>query len=83
MLPKSQDQLVKLVGPGRGNLNASKTLIRALLADSDFANLKGTSAGDDFVEHLGQDKRIDDVAAQLDGLGRHRPNLAEERVRAS
>ena len=68
---------------GRGDLNAGKTLIRALLADPDFADLEGASAGDDFIEHLRQNERIDDVATQFDGLGRHRPNLAKERDRAS
>ena len=30
----------------------------------------------DFVEHFRQNQRIDDVAAQFDGLGKHRPKLA-------
>ena len=70
-------------GAWRGDLNPSKTLIRPLLANPDFADLKGASAGDDFIEHLRQNERIDDVAAQLDGLGRHRRNLAKERGGAS
>ena len=61
----------------------SRPLIRSLLANPDFADLKGASAGDDFIEHLRQNERIDDVAAQLDGLGRHRRNLAKERGGAS
>ncbi len=83
VLPEPQDEFVEFVGAGRGDLNPSKTLIRPLLANPDFADLKGASAGDDFIEHLRQNERIDDVAAQFDGLGRHRRNLAKERDGAS
>ena len=44
MLPEPQDELVEFVGAWRGDLNPSKTLIRSLLANPDFADLKGTSA---------------------------------------
>ena len=83
VLPEPQDEIVEFVGAWRGDLNPSKTLIRPLLANPDFADLKGASAGDDFIEHLRQNERIDDVATQLDGLGKHRRNLAKERSGAS
>jgi hypothetical protein len=39
--------------------------------------------GQDLVQHLWQNERVDDVTAQLERFGKHPQNLAEESGRAS
>src|SRR5450432_320275 len=83
MLPQAQNQIVKCGRRGPSYFDPRKALVGPVFADLDLGDFETAAVGDDFIEHLGQNERIDDVAAQLDRLGKHRANLAGERVRAS
>jgi hypothetical protein len=65
------------------DFDARETLVDAIFADLDFADLKIAAAGDNFIQHLGQNQGIDDVATELDCLGKHPGNLAHRNHRAS
>src|SRR5438128_5480561 len=51
----------------------------ALFADLNLTNGEAAAVGQDFVQHLGQNQRIDDMPAQFDLFGKHkwRVNLAQ------
>jgi hypothetical protein len=44
----------------------------ALLADPNLANGEAAAAGQNLVQHLRQEQRINDVPAQFDLFGKHR-----------
>ena len=73
VLAKPQHNFVEDFVGRRRDLDAGVALIDAVLADLDFADLEVAALGQDLVEHLRQDQRIDNVAAQDDGFGKHRP----------
>ncbi len=52
-------------------LDASSARIGVRAPDLDIREVVGDTGFDDGVQDLGQQQRVDDVAAQLDGLGGH------------
>jgi hypothetical protein len=50
------------------------------LADFEFDDVKCRSTRHNLIEHFWQGKRINNVAAELDYIGNHRQNLADECV---
>src|SRR4030095_1005933 len=83
MLPQSQNEFIKRFARWRRNLDACKALIRAPLADLDLGDLEIRAARQDLVQHFGQNKRVDDMTAQLDRFRNHPQNLPEESGHAS
>src|SRR5205823_2106359 len=60
-----QDALQHLGGVGP-DLDADVGRVVLSLADPELLDLVGGPAGQDGVEHLGQEQRVDDVTAHLD-----------------
>ena len=77
MLAQAQEQFIEHFATRGTDLHARIALVGALLANPDLVDLKIAAAGQDRIQHLGQDERIDDVATQLDCLGNHPPMLAQ------
>ena len=83
MLPQAKDQFIERLVCLRGDLNSRETLVRPLLPDLYLRDLEAGAMGQDLIQHLGQDQRIDDVAAQFDRLRKHPQTLPYETARAS
>ena len=83
VLSQAQDQLVERFACFGRDFDSREALIRPFFADLDLANLKIRAAGQDLIQHLWQNERVNDVSAQLDRFRKHPQNLAEESGRAS
>src|SRR5205823_2418644 len=62
------EQLAKGVGGGGADLDPGVTGVVLPLTDADVLDDVGAASGEDLVEYLGQDQRVDDVALELDFL---------------
>ena len=78
LFAQTLDQFVQFRFRGRGDLDSSKTRVDPLLADFEFNNVKSRSPGHNLIEHFGQSERIDNVTTELDCIGNHRQNLADD-----
>src|SRR5207249_3635543 len=65
------------------DLDSCEALVGTFFADLDLAYLEICAVSQNLIQHLRQNKRIDDMTAQLDRLRKHPQNLAEDTDRAS
>jgi hypothetical protein len=66
VLSQSQNQFVeRFSGFGR-DFDPREALIGSLFSDLDLANLEIRAVGQNLIQHLRQNKRINNVTAQLD-----------------
>ena len=73
MLPQAANNSVHNLRRRPEDIDAGVAGIVALLADLDLADRKGSAIGQDFIQHFGQDQRINDMPAQFDLFGKHGP----------
>jgi hypothetical protein len=66
MVVDDAEDLVQPVAVGCPHLEPGDTGVRAALADADVLDDVGAAAGQNLIEHLGQQERVDDVTLQLD-----------------
>ena len=76
VLPQSQDEIVERFVRIGGDFDPRKALIDAILPDFDLVDLEIAAMRQDFVEHLRQDQRIDNMSPQFNGFRNHRPKVA-------
>ena len=63
VLSQAQNQFVERFARFGRHFDSGKALIRALFADLDLADSEISAAGQNLIQHLRQDKRIDDMTA--------------------
>ena len=63
LLAKTQDQGVQRLACLGRHFDSGKALVRSLFADIDFSNPKVATVGQNLIQHLWQDQRIDNVPA--------------------
>ena len=78
MLSQTQDQFIQRLSGGGRNFDAGKALVRAFFADTNLGDLEMRAVSQDLIQHLGQNKRIDNMTAQLDRFRKHPPILADQ-----
>ena len=83
VLAKTQDQPVKRLAGFRGYFNSGKALVRPLLANFDLGNFEIRAVGQNLIQHLRQNQRVNDMPAQLDRFRKHPQSLAKENDHAS
>ena len=66
MLSQPQDQLIERFARFGRDLDSRKALVSPLFPNLDLTNLEIRAVGQNLIQHLRQNKRINDVAAQLD-----------------
>src|SRR5216684_1244291 len=66
MLPQTQHEIVESFARRPGNLDPGITLVGALFANLDLIDLEVAASAENLIKNLRQNKRIDNVAAQLD-----------------
>ena len=77
------------ISSSSASLVSAETSIRAKLwsarlsADLDLADLEIRAMGQDLIQHLRQNERINNMTAQLDRFRKHLQNLADQSDRAS
>ena len=54
-----------------GNFDPRVTLVRPLLPNPHLLDFERPSVGQDFIQHLGQDERVNDMPAQFDLFRKH------------
>ena len=83
VLAKAEEELVEGLTGQRRYLDLGEALIRSLFTDLDFRDLEIGSPGQDLIQHLGQNERVDDMTAQFDRFREHALNLTNQVDRAS
>jgi hypothetical protein len=83
LLTETQDQLVQRLACFGRHFDSRETLVGSLSADIDLSNLEVRAVGQNLIQHLRQNQRVDDMPAQLDRFRRHLQNLAVRSGRAS
>ena len=68
VLSQSQNQFVERFTGFSRDFDAREALIGPLFSDLDLANLEIRAVRQDLIQYLGQNERINNVTAQLDGF---------------
>src|SRR5439155_8893393 len=63
VLPQTQNQFVERIGCFGGHFDARKALVRSLFANIDFSNLEVRAVGQNLIQHLWQNERVDNMPA--------------------
>src|SRR4029453_8830822 len=75
VLPPSQNELVERFSCLGRDFHSREALVHAFFPDLDLANLEIRAVRQNLIEHLRQNKRIDNVTAQLDRFRKHLRSL--------
>src|SRR5437588_4240739 len=71
MLTQPADNFIHSRRGGPKHIDAGVARVVPLATDPDLTNGESAAVGEDFIQHLWQDQRIDDMAAQFDLFGKH------------
>ena len=83
VLSQAQNQFVQRLACFGRHLDSREALVGSSFTDLNLTDLKIRAVGQNLIQHLRQNQRVNDMPAQLDRFRKHPQSLAKENDHAS